>query len=207
MQAFHFDTVDSTNETAKRLWGAGRITQRAYVLAREQTAGKGNHGRVWLSPKDAGIYVTIVDFPPEAAAPSSTLFTLAAGVACGEVLRERTGLDVRLKPINDLYVGGRKLGGILTEAMIEQGHIRALLTGIGINTHRADRPVSEGSVSPVSLEELLDADHLDAIGRDDVVQTIVRSVQSWNTNCWKDDRERVRVAWSRLSLTGSRCPL
>ncbi|MDO8632258.1 MAG: hypothetical protein Q7R41_17375, partial [Phycisphaerales bacterium] len=136
MQAFYFDSVDSTNDQAGRLLREGRIGDSAYVVARGQSAGKGNRGRKWASPDDAGIYLTVVDRPahsdddPRALNPAAPvllhMFTRAAGVACAEMLRERTNVDVRLKPINDLYVDGRKLGGILTEAVIEQGCIRAL---------------------------------------------------------------------------------
>jgi hypothetical protein len=71
--------------------------------------------------------------------PITPLFTLAAGVACAEVLRELAQVLVELKPINDLYVNGCKLGGILTESLIGAinqpgpARCRGLITGIGIN--------------------------------------------------------------------------
>lgn len=171
MQLFRFDSVDSTNELAKRMIREGRIRESCCVVAREQTAGRGSRGRSWVSPRDAGIYLTIVDLPSSASARNSvsasapdtkgasrprttsgsqreatgasprntTIFTLATGVACAEILRETTGLDVRLKPVNDLYLDGGKLGGILTEAIIQGDRLLALLTGIGINTHLAER--------------------------------------------------------------------
>src|SRR3990167_6325862 len=122
-QVFHFDSVDSTNDVAKRLIADGQIHGRAYIVAREQTAGRGQRGRPWLSPRDAGIYLTTVDFPNALPTPVTNLFTLGAGIACIEALRRCTGVDVYLKPINDLYVGHAKLGGILTEAVIDGKHI------------------------------------------------------------------------------------
>ena len=65
MQSFHFDTVDSTNEAAKRMIRSGELRQPAYLLALEQTAGRGSRGRRWASPKDAGIYLSVVEFPRE----------------------------------------------------------------------------------------------------------------------------------------------
>lgn len=207
MQAFHLDSVDSTNEEAKRLILAGRITGPAYILAREQTAGKGNHGRFWHSPKDAGVYVSVVDFAPTGAPPASALFTLAAGVACANVLREPTALEVRLKPINDLYLEGRKLGGILVESMVEVGTLRAVVTGVGINTHRADRPLPDSRVPAISLEDVMSASEFAGLDFRTIVANLVRAISSWNATCWTNQPERVRASWLRLALPGARCPI
>ena len=136
-----YDELDSTNEEAKRLLADGRITRPCLLRAESQTAGKGTHGRRWFSPPGAGLYCSVVHpFPGETLTgqaqgkiPLTPLFTLAAGVACAETIQELTGLGIQLKPINDLYVDGRKLGGILTESLISENHCRALITGIGIN--------------------------------------------------------------------------
>ena len=148
MQAFALDTVDSTNEQAKRLIRGGELREAGYVLAREQTAGKGSRGRFWFSPKDAGIYLSVVEIPRQRHAISTTLFTLAAGVACAEALRRTACIDVRLKPINDLYIDGAKLGGILTETVIRDGSPEAIITGVGINVRRIDRPLSNPTAPP-----------------------------------------------------------
>jgi BirA family biotin operon repressor/biotin-[acetyl-CoA-carboxylase] ligase len=142
LQVFPYDSVDSTNEVAKRLICEPGFGGPACVIAREQTAGKGTRGRKWASPKDAGIYVSVIEVPDrecggaglaQANSFEPATFTQAAGVACVECLRRHFGICVELKPINDLYVNGCKLGGILTEARIEGGKIAALITGIGIN--------------------------------------------------------------------------
>ncbi len=89
--------------------------------------------------------------------PLTPLFTLAAGVACAETVATLTGLSIQLKPINDLYVEGRKLGGILTESLISENRCKALITGIGINL-REHEAVQEGCTQdqrghqPISLQ-------------------------------------------------------
>ena len=88
-QAFYFDSVDSTNEAAKRLIHDHRIHSPAYVVAREQTAGRGQRGRLWLSPRDAGVYLTVVDFPDSTAAPAPQDFTLGPAHAVREGHRHR----------------------------------------------------------------------------------------------------------------------
>lgn len=207
MQVFHLDSVDSTNEEAKRLIRAGRITEPAYVLAHEQTAGKGNQGRFWHSPKDAGIYLSVVEFAPNGDAPPSTLFTLAAGVACADVLREQTSLEVRLKPVNDLYLDGRKLGGILVESMVEAGALRAVVVGVGINTHRAARLLPDSQVPAISLEEAMSTVAFAGLDFGTIAANLVRAISSWNETCWMSHKERVRAAWSCLALPGAQCPV
>jgi biotin-[acetyl-CoA-carboxylase] ligase BirA-like protein len=140
-----YKSLDSTNEEAKRLLNAGRIQGLTLIRADQQTAGRGTQGRTWISPPGAGLYLSIVH-PFERLAtmdttpiPVTPIFTLAAGVACADVLFELTGLKIHLKPVNDLYVEGCKLGGILVEGLLgqEQGRsvCRAIITGIGINVY------------------------------------------------------------------------
>ncbi len=206
LQAFFMDSVDSTNEAAKRFVRDGTITQSAYVVATEQTAGKGNRGRCWCSPKDAGVYVSVVDVSSDEVAPPSTLCTLAAGVACAEVLRERTGVDVCLKPINDLYVGTCKLGGILTESLVENGCARTIITGVGINTLAAPRDVEAASAEPVSLEELVGAERVSKMLADGLVLALVRRIFHWNEMCRANDRVAVKNAWESLCLPDAEFP-
>lgn len=206
MQAFYVDTVDSTNEEAKRLLRAGRIDRVGYVHAREQTAGKGNYSRTWLSPRDRGIYMSVIECAPSESLSIDTLFTPAAGVACATVLREVTGLDVRLKPINDLYVGDRKLGGVLVESLIEAGRIRAVITGIGINTHAADLPVPRGSAPPVSLQDLMEPAEFEGLAWHTLITSLARAVLEWNDRCWHGRSELIRTAWTKLSVAGTVLP-
>ena len=204
-QAFRFDSVDSTNDAAKRLIQSHAIHGRAYVLAREQTAGRGQRGRLWLSPRDAGIYLTAVDCPNALAAPITNLFTVGAGIACVEVLRERTGVDVRLKPINDLYAGHAKLGGILTEAVIEGERIKALLTGIGINVRRTPRLLPAGSPEPISLQDLVPPAQFWCVDEGLIVSELIDQVFLWNTVVASGNTERVKREWERYKLPSAAC--
>lgn len=202
-QAFHLDSVDSTNEAAKRLLQDDRIHGCAYIVAREQTAGRGQRGRPWLSPRDAGIYLTTVDFPDAPETPVTKLFALGAGIACAEVLRERTGVDVRLRPINDLYVDGRKLGGILTEAILEQGNLRALITGVGINLRRAERilPPDHDHVPPICLEELMPPEPFVAMDVQVLILALVKGIRHWNSLVCGQDFGMLEHEWRKYSLS------
>ena len=200
MQAFHFDTVESTNLEAKRLVAEGRITGTALVTAREQTAGRGSRGRSWVSPRDAGIYLSVVDVRGGDPVVDLTLFTLAAGVACVEVLRETTGVDVGIKPVNDLYVEGCKLGGILTEAVLEQQTVRAVVTGVGVNVRSVSRPVGVGAAEPVALQALMPAPAFAHVNLGSIAERLARRVVAWNQLVWTSDVERIRAAWEEHAV-------
>lgn len=122
----HFATIGSTNDAAM---ASG--TEGAVVVADAQTAGRGRRGRVWFSPPASGLYVSVVLSPARARVDprrATTLLTIAAGVAITEGLEIATGLRADLKWPNDVYVGARKLGGILAES-----HGEFVVTGFGIN--------------------------------------------------------------------------
>jgi len=199
-QAFRFDSVDSTNEVAKRLIQDDQIHGRAYVVAREQTAGRGQRGRLWLSPRDAGIYLTTVDFPKALPTTATNFFTLGAGIACVEALRRCAGVDVHLKPLNDLYVGHAKLGGILTETVIEGEHIKALLTGVGINTRRTPRLLPPEFPEPISLQELIPPGQFWCVDEGRIVTELVDQIFLWNTIVARGDNDRVKREWERFKL-------
>lgn len=171
---FNYDTVDSTNDLAKSLYESGEIRVPAYVTAREQTKGRGTRGKSWCSPRDAGIYVTFVDPTERPVLPDTSILTLAAGVACADVFKQLFDIPIRLKPINDLYVDNRKLGGILTESIIQGPTIKAVFTGIGLNIKYVQRTLPDDSIQPVSLEQLLapvEFSKVDQIALTDVIGT------------------------------------
>jgi len=206
MQAFHFDTVDSTNEAAKRLIAEDKIAETAYVLAREQKVGKGTRGRVWISPRDAGVYLTVIHRPIARAIPGTTAFALAAGVACAESLADVVGLAVHLKPINDLYVSGRKLGGILIETMVQAGAVTALLTGVGINVRRAPRVLPTSAAEATCLEDLLSPAQFCLWRSASLVEALVARIDRWHGAVMAGDITLVDEAWLRFALPGSAVP-
>ncbi|HZT77066.1 MAG TPA: biotin--[acetyl-CoA-carboxylase] ligase [Vicinamibacterales bacterium] len=130
------DTVASTNDVAAAL------PEGAVVLAERQTAGRGRRGRTWFSPPGSGLYVSVVLAPARATEPrrATLLLTLAAGVAIADAIDEAATLRVDLKWPNDLYAGGKKLGGILAEAATAGGPVERVVLGFGVNVARAAYP-------------------------------------------------------------------
>ncbi|RPH63606.1 MAG: biotin--[acetyl-CoA-carboxylase] ligase [Acidobacteria bacterium] len=132
-----FSTVSSTNDLAMRFADLG-ADEGTVVLADAQTAGRGRRGREWFSPIGSGIYVSVVLRPSGESKQFphwiASRLTVAAGVALAEGVRASTGLPVELKWPNDLVVGRRKLGGILTELSTTGADRPAVVVGIGVNS-------------------------------------------------------------------------
>ena len=130
-----FDSLPSTNTEAARQASLG-APEGLCVVAREQTAGRGRQQRAWASPKDAGLYFSVV-LRPQLDGRAWPLVTLAAALAVSDALAEAFALETDIKWPNDLLAGGRKLCGILAETL-ESARGRAAVVGIGVNlTNRA----------------------------------------------------------------------
>jgi len=127
------ETVDSTNQEAKRLLadGAGDL---AVVLSSHQTKGKGRLGRTFYSPPGTGLYLSVI-VKRELDMSDAILVTSAAAVAVRETLSVYTDRDIGIKWVNDLYIEGKKVSGILTEgtSSFESGKMESMIIGIGIN--------------------------------------------------------------------------
>jgi BirA family biotin operon repressor/biotin-[acetyl-CoA-carboxylase] ligase len=135
-----YDDIGSTNDAASAIAQRGGA-EGTVVAANAQTAGRGRLGRVWASPPGAGLYVSTILRPSAQALP---LLTIGAGVALAAGLEAGTGLRVELKWPNDLVVGRRKLGGILSEAVsLAAGGaptVDRVIVGFGINLLSAAYP-------------------------------------------------------------------
>lgn len=203
VQIFSLDSVDSTNDTAKRLLSEGAIRDVAYVVAAEQTGGRGTRGRTWASPRGAGIYLSVVHAAQGHAWPVTTAFTHSAAVACVEALRERTGVAVGIKPVNDLYVAGRKLGGILTETVVTGQCLEAIITGIGINVREAVRQFDGCDVAATSLQAELTSGAYERLDVDGLIRVIVERVCARHGMVFEnrlDEVERLYQAWLASSV-------
>jgi len=130
----HFFKTDSTNRVALELGHAGE-PEGAIVLTEEQTAGRGRAGRTWHSERATGIYVTLL-LRPKLAPVQAPLITMMAGLSVHSAVQRVTGLTVDLKWPNDLFIRGKKVGGILTEMHAEPGQVRFIIVGIGLNVNQ-----------------------------------------------------------------------
>ncbi|MBR2131588.1 MAG: biotin--[Oscillospiraceae bacterium] len=145
------ESVDSTNTEAKRRVWAGLSTP-LLLLAKRQTAGRGRMGRTFCSPEGAGLYMSLILFPDCPIAEVLPI-TSAAAVAVALAIEETTGLSPQIKWVNDVYLHGKKLSGILTEGMIPPEGQSAVIVGIGINCTPAALPPEVASIATSLADE------------------------------------------------------
>lgn len=149
-----YDIVTSTNEIAKL---SELPDVPLVIIADRQTAGKGRLGRRFESPAGTGQYMSFV-FRPDFDIRRSLYVTMAAAVGVCRAIEKVTGKHVEIKWVNDLFLNGKKVCGILTEAQsdLESGRIERLITGIGVNCYHGSFPpeVSEiaGSLAESTSE-------------------------------------------------------
>jgi len=124
-----YDTLGSTNTEAANQARIG-AEEGLCVLAKSQTAGRGRHGRTWISTEGSGLYFSIV-LRPKLDTRSLPLITLMAGVAVFDTLKA-FALKPDIKWVNDLLVGEKKIGGILAETLDTPSGL-AVVLGIGVN--------------------------------------------------------------------------
>ncbi|MCF8720392.1 biotin--[acetyl-CoA-carboxylase] ligase [Nitrospina gracilis] len=125
-----YDQVDSTNDLAKNLLFQG-APEGTVVIADSQTRGKGRLGRSWYSEPDTGLYFSLV-LKPTLAQDHIPNLTLMAAVAVVEALNQINSQNATLKWPNDILLNGRKLGGILSEQVVDGPH-PGVIIGIGLN--------------------------------------------------------------------------
>ncbi len=129
---FVYKSTDSTNMRAKEAAGSEEFS-RAVFVAERQTRGRGRLGRSFSSKRGKGLYLSLLTeggIPAERGIDITTYMAVTAR----DVLAELTGLDVKIKWVNDLYVNGKKVGGILTEGETDaDGMLKYAICGIGIN--------------------------------------------------------------------------
>ena len=126
-----YKTIDSTNTRAKQLAKEG-APHGTVLIAGHQTGGRGRLGRTFQSPEGQGVYLSVILRPN--CEPSQLMhLTCAAGVAMMDAVETVSGVRPQVKWINDLVVGSKKLGGILTEMSVSNGLVEYAVIGIGIN--------------------------------------------------------------------------
>ncbi len=126
-----YDCVESTNTLAKQMASNG-APEGTVVIAAQQTGGRGRLGRSFSSPEGLGLYLSVI-LRPGCKAEKLMHLTCAAGLAARDAVADATGLQPGIKWANDLVVGKRKLGGILTELGFAGGEVSWAVVGVGIN--------------------------------------------------------------------------
>lgn len=133
------EITKSTNSDVRRMAEDG-ADNGLLVVADSQTQGKGRRGRTWESPKGENLYFSML-LKPDFAPDKASMLTLVAAYSVARVIREKTGLDAKIKWPNDIVVGKKKVCGILTEMNMERDYIHHIVVGIGINVNAKKIPL------------------------------------------------------------------
>ncbi len=186
-----YGTVDSTNEEARRFALAGDV-DRLWVVAEQQTAGRGRRGRAWVSPK-GNLHASALMIDPCAPAVAAQL-GFVAGVALARAATDLGATDVGLKWPNDLMLRGAKCAGILIEGFGLGPGRTACVVGIGVNCAHA----------PEGLEyatSCLTRAGGQAVGSGDLFERLVQrfadAINDWRAGAAFD---RIRLAWLDFAL-------
>lgn len=135
-------TVDSTNNVLKLIAATEAQSSKRQPLvciSEEQTAGKGRRGRSFFSPKNTGIYISFLLYP-DVPISEASMYTTIAATAEAKAIEKVSGFPVDIKWVNDIWMRGKKVSGILTEAStsIEDGSLEYVVVGIGINLYEPE---------------------------------------------------------------------
>lgn len=127
-----FNELDSTNNYLKKIGSIGE-KENKLVIAESQTGGRGRMGRSFYSPNGTGIYFSLL-LHPKFSAEKSLFLTVMAAVSVAEAVMKYNKNDVKIKWVNDIYIDGKKVCGILTEGAINSNKkLDYAIVGIGIN--------------------------------------------------------------------------
>ncbi len=133
-----YKTIDSTNSQAKKQLVTNAV-HGTVIAAEEQTNGRGRMGRSFYSPSKTGIYMSLI-LRPHLNISNAVLITTASAVAVCRAIKSLTDKKPEIKWVNDIYVNGKKVCGILTEAVtdFESRMVESIIIGIGINFKTTD---------------------------------------------------------------------
>lgn len=190
-----YDTIDSTNTEALKQARLG-VDEGFCVVARQQTAGRGRYGRVWVSEKDAGLYFSIV-LRPQIEPEFLPLITLMAGVAVHETLKH-LGISADIKWVNDILVNEKKISGILAEAAETEDGL-AVVVGIGINV-LASNYSPEIAQTATSIENETASANLPDPANEHLLSTLIANIDRFYSALSANDGPLTVIdEWSRRS--------
>ena len=172
------DKVDSTNNYAMARVHAGLATHGMAWLAWEQTSGKGQRGKNWISEAGKNITLSIVLQPEQLNTSEQFYLSAAVSMACFEFFNKFAGDQTKIKWPNDLYWCDRKAGGILIETIYHGKDWKWAVAGIGININqeRFARELKD----PVSLKQITGIDHDVVVLAKELHKTVMQKINKLN---------------------------
>jgi BirA family biotin operon repressor/biotin-[acetyl-CoA-carboxylase] ligase len=194
----YYESVGSTNWAAKKLCMETdpALLNGTVVVAEEQTGGFGRLGRVWASPK-GGIWASII-LTPKMPVDSLFMIMMAASISVARAIRRKYDLGALIKWPNDVYIGDKKVAGLLLELSADGDEIHYCLLGMGI-----DANVDVGELSPELQKSVtsIKAELGHDIDRASLLAMILREFESRYMIVQSGEYEPIIREWKSLSLT------
>jgi BirA family transcriptional regulator, biotin operon repressor / biotin---[acetyl-CoA-carboxylase] ligase len=186
-QALYFPQIGSTNDLLRERANAG-APEGLLIVANEQLTGHGRAGRSWWAPPGSNLLMSLL-LRPTIPVMEAAQTTMCLGLGAIEGIATITGLEAALKWPNDLLLGGRKLGGMLTEIDAVEGRLNWVVLGLGINVNldldqASSRPEAGVPAADVPPEVALVATSLSwALGRPverlALLAAIIKATEHW----------------------------
>jgi BirA family biotin operon repressor/biotin-[acetyl-CoA-carboxylase] ligase len=158
---FRFEVQTGSTHDIARQWALDGASAGSAVIAEEQTAGRGRFGRSWSAPPGSALLVSVIvrpDVPPG----YLPRLTMVGAVSVAEILVELAPGQVSLKWPNDVLLTGRKVAGVLPEAIWEGERLGAVVLGIGLNvcvdfagTPLANRAISVETITGMTVDRAM----------------------------------------------------
>ncbi|MBR1658622.1 MAG: biotin--[Synergistaceae bacterium] len=189
--------IDSTNNYAKKLALNGE-PHGTLIAANHQLSGRGRHGHSFESPAGTGLYMSLI-LRPDILSDKFQMITVADAVAVclsvEELCPELKG-SLGIKWVNDIYLRGRKIAGILTEAVtgFESGEIESIITGIGINVSTKKFGGDASEIAGAIFNDDV------SFGRDELCAKVADYIMKFAENL--DDPSIIKAYRERSILTG-----
>lgn len=191
-----YEEIDSTNTRAK-LYAKENPGNKENVIfiANSQTGGRGRRGRSFVSNEGAGIYMSILSYPKKNGYQSTRTTAMAAVSLCRAV-ESLLDCEIKIKWVNDLFLGGKKLAGILTEGeMDDNGKIAYQVVGMGINVYKSAISDEISSIA-TSLESELNS----VPDRSTLAAEIIKEFLYAEKDCYDEYKARSLVIGRRVTV-------
>jgi BirA family biotin operon repressor/biotin-[acetyl-CoA-carboxylase] ligase len=195
-ELFFVGQAASTNTVAMEMAAKG-CPEGTVIIADSQTGGKGRLGRTWISPAGVNLYLSSV-VRPNIQPRDATGLTLFSAVACASALRQSCGIPVFIKWPNDLLVGSRKIGGILTEIRADMDHISYAVIGIGINVNLPEQDMPE-ELRKIATSVLIESGK--TFSRTSLAAATIKEFDRWYMLLLNGGKKEITERWIELSST------
>jgi BirA family biotin operon repressor/biotin-[acetyl-CoA-carboxylase] ligase len=195
-----YDCLDSTNTRALAL-GDDPAHDGLVLRARAQTAGRGQYGRAWQAPPDSSVLLSVLLFPPPGLRRPALLTSWAA-VTVAETICKLTGQQAKIKWPNDVFLGGKKVCGILIEQRngAQPAQAPATVVGIGLNV---TQPPELFEQAGLTLAGSLAAQTGQSFAVEEVSIALIRQLDEEYERLLQGDFAALEVRWcERLGLVG-----